>query len=195
MSVDAYHYFGTDDLYLGYMAHFLNEGGRIAMVAPGLVSEIGSKIPEELIPFWAWDFCSFHSPEWWREHGKDGKVHVDLADLLEDGWKDWLIFGEAKRPRPVIARGKWRQMKWPCFRLIGARTGLQPDRCHEGIATEVSTEAPKRSDLHSSSERAHLRRTVRNSAAGHARKGDARSRPRIAVSMRVLSWNIARPHS
>lgn len=100
VSVDAYHYFGTDDLYMGYMAHFLKEGGRIAMVAPGLVSEIGSKIPEELTPFWAWDFCSFHSPAWWEEHWeKTGKVHVDLADFLEDGWKDWLIFGEAKRPR------------------------------------------------------------------------------------------------
>ena len=97
VSVDAYHYFGTDDLYVGYMAHFLKEEGRIAMVAPGLVSELGSKIPEELAPFWAWDFCSFHSPAWWREHWeKTGKVHVDLADSVEDGWKDWLSFGEAK---------------------------------------------------------------------------------------------------
>jgi cyclopropane fatty-acyl-phospholipid synthase-like methyltransferase len=28
VSVDAYHYFGTDDLYLGYMVHFLREGDR-----------------------------------------------------------------------------------------------------------------------------------------------------------------------
>jgi cyclopropane fatty-acyl-phospholipid synthase-like methyltransferase len=99
VSVDAYHYFGTDDLYLGYMVHFLREGGRIAVVTPGLVSEIGSKIPEELAPFWVWDFCSLHSPEWWRQHWeKTGKVHVDVADSIEDGWKDWLVFGEAKLP-------------------------------------------------------------------------------------------------
>ncbi len=99
VSVDAYHYFGTDDLYVGYIAHFLKEGGQIAAVSPGLASEIGSKVPDELAPFWVWDFCSFHSPSWWREHWeKTGKVQVDLADSIEDGWKDWLIFGEAKLP-------------------------------------------------------------------------------------------------
>jgi hypothetical protein len=72
-----------------------------------LVSEIGSTIPEELAPFWAWDFCSFHSPEWWREHWeKTGKVHVDLADSIEDGWKDWLLFSEAKLP---LARDRWKK--------------------------------------------------------------------------------------
>ena len=107
VSVDAYHYFGTDDLYLGYMSHFLKEGGRVAMVAPGLVSEIGSNIPEELAPYWVWDFCSFHSPEWWREHWeKTGKVRVDLADSIEDGWKDWLLFGEAKLPLARDSRKK-----------------------------------------------------------------------------------------
>jgi SAM-dependent methyltransferase len=106
VSVDAYHYFGTDDLYLGYMTHFLKEGAQLAMVAPGLVSEIGSKIPEELIPFWAWDFCSFHSPAWWRDHWeKTGKVHVDVADSIEDGWKDWLRFSEIKLPL-ATDRGK-----------------------------------------------------------------------------------------
>lgn len=107
VSVDAYHYFGTDDLYLGYMVHFLRDGGQIAMVAPGLVSEIGSKVPEELVPYWSWDFCSFHSPEWWTEHwGKTGKVRVDLADSVEDGWKDWLAFGEAKLP---LAHDRWKK--------------------------------------------------------------------------------------
>jgi SAM-dependent methyltransferase len=99
VSVDAYHYFGTDDLYLGYITHFLGKGDGSPWWHPGLVSEIGSKIPEELAPFWAWDFCSFHSPEWWHEHWeKTGKVHVDMADSIEDGWKDWLMFSEAKLP-------------------------------------------------------------------------------------------------
>ena len=107
VSVDAYHYFGTDDLYIGYMTHFLRKGGRIAMVAPGLVSETGSQIPEELTPYWVWDFCSFHSPEWWQEHWeKTGKVHVDRADFIENGWKDWLLFSEAKFP---LASGRWKK--------------------------------------------------------------------------------------
>ena len=107
VSVDAYHYFGTDDLYLGYMTHFLKEEGRIAVISPGVVSEIGSKPPEELAPFWSWDFCSFHCPQWWREHWeKTGKVRVDLADCIEEGWQDWLAFGEFKLPQ---TNDRWKK--------------------------------------------------------------------------------------
>jgi len=34
VSIDAYHYFGTDDLYLSYLAHFLAPGGRLGVVSP-----------------------------------------------------------------------------------------------------------------------------------------------------------------
>ena len=107
VSVDAYHYFGTDDLYLCYMTHFLRDEGQIAVISPGLVSEIGSKIPEGLAPFWAWDFCSFHCPGWWQEHWeKTGKVRVDRADRIEEGWRDWLTFGEIKLPQ---TNDHWRK--------------------------------------------------------------------------------------
>src|SRR6058998_3707963 len=35
VSFDAYHYFGTDDLYLGYCSRFLRPGGRIGIMVPG----------------------------------------------------------------------------------------------------------------------------------------------------------------
>ena len=35
VSVDAYHYFGTDVRYLTYLARFLRAGGTIAVVVPG----------------------------------------------------------------------------------------------------------------------------------------------------------------
>jgi cyclopropane fatty-acyl-phospholipid synthase-like methyltransferase len=96
VSVDAYQYFGTADLYLGYILGFLHAGGRIGIVTPALRNEMGSTVPGELAPFWEWDFCCFHSPEWWRAHWqKTGKVTVDHADAVEDGWKDWLRFDEA----------------------------------------------------------------------------------------------------
>jgi SAM-dependent methyltransferase len=99
VSVDAYQYFGTSDLYLGYITGFLSDGGRIGMVAPALFEELGAEVPPGLAPFWEWDFCCFHSPEWWRRHwAKTGKVRVDLADAIEDGWKDWLRFDEASIP-------------------------------------------------------------------------------------------------
>jgi SAM-dependent methyltransferase len=99
VSADAYHYFGTSDLYIGYIAGFLRDGGRIGIVVPALFEELGSAVPEELAPFWAWDFCSFHGPQWWRRHWeKTGLVRIDLADAIEDGWKDWLRFDEACGP-------------------------------------------------------------------------------------------------
>jgi len=99
VSVDAYQYFGTADLYLGYITGFLREGGRIGVVVPALFEEFGADIPDTLRPYWEWDFCCFHGPDWWRTHwDKTGKARVDLADALEDGWRDWLRFDEASIP-------------------------------------------------------------------------------------------------
>ena len=99
VSVDAYQYFGTDDLYLGYITRFLREGGQIGIVTPALFTEFGADVPGELAPFWEWDFCCWHGPEWWRIHWeKTGKVRVDQADAIEDGWKQWLRFDEITEP-------------------------------------------------------------------------------------------------
>ena len=68
MSLDAYHYFGTDDLYIGYLSRFLCDGGQLGFVVPGLTSELESGVPEHLQPYWDWQFWSFHSPAWWRSH-------------------------------------------------------------------------------------------------------------------------------
>jgi len=35
VSVDAYHYFGTSDLYIGYITQFLKPGGGLAVASPG----------------------------------------------------------------------------------------------------------------------------------------------------------------
>ncbi|MCP5033248.1 MAG: methyltransferase domain-containing protein, partial [Actinomycetia bacterium] len=82
VSLDAYQYFGTADLYLGYLSDFLHHGGRIGAVMPALKTELGDKIPAELAPFWESEFCCFHSPDWWNHHWvKSGRVIVDHADL------------------------------------------------------------------------------------------------------------------
>jgi SAM-dependent methyltransferase len=91
VSVDAYHYFGTDDLYLGYYARFVKPGGEIGIAVPGVREEVGAAVPEHLRPYWHWDFCSFHGPEWWRGHWeKTGLVDVTTADWMPDGWRLWL---------------------------------------------------------------------------------------------------------
>jgi SAM-dependent methyltransferase len=96
VSLDAYHYFGTDDLYLGYISSFLKPDGRLGIVSPGTQAELSGEVPVHLAPYWAWDFCSFHTANWWRRHWeKTGLVVVQTADLLPDGWKLWLEWNEA----------------------------------------------------------------------------------------------------
>jgi SAM-dependent methyltransferase len=90
VSFDAYQYFGTDDLYLGTISKFLKPGGRIGIVVPGLSREI-TDVPANIKPWWEWDFCCFHSPDWWRHHWtKTGLVDVEIADWMDDGHALWL---------------------------------------------------------------------------------------------------------
>ncbi|TDC13929.1 SAM-dependent methyltransferase [Kribbella albertanoniae] len=96
ISVGAYHYFGTDDLYIGYCSRFVKPGGQIGIVQPGLAEEYETLPPPHLAPYWKWDFCAWHSAGWWRRHWeKTGLVTVELADRLPDGWRDWLQWNEA----------------------------------------------------------------------------------------------------
>ena len=98
VSLDAYHYFGTDDSYLGrYFAPLVAPGGQIGIVVPALVREFDEP-PAHLARFWAreWDLWSFHSPAWWRRHWeKTGLVDVELAELIPEGWRHWLNWDEA----------------------------------------------------------------------------------------------------
>ncbi len=96
VSIDAYQYFGTNDLYLPTLARLLKPGGRIGVVVPALREEPeGAEPPEHLKPFWDPGFWAFHTPAWWRRHWtRSGTVEVETADWLEDGWKDWLLWSE-----------------------------------------------------------------------------------------------------
>lgn len=95
VSLDAYHYFGTDDLYLGYISRFIRPGGLLAIIVPGLVAEFNGVVPEHLQPYWLAEFWSLHSPSWWLNHWqRSGLVEVLSADLVEDGWKQWLTWLE-----------------------------------------------------------------------------------------------------
>jgi cyclopropane fatty-acyl-phospholipid synthase-like methyltransferase len=95
-SIGTYHYFGTDELYLGYYSSFVKPGGDIGMVVPGVVEEQETLPPPHLAKWWPWNFCAFHTPEWWRRTWeRTGLVTVEVADLLEDGWRHWLQWNEA----------------------------------------------------------------------------------------------------
>jgi SAM-dependent methyltransferase len=90
VSLDAYHYFGTDDCYIGYISRFVKPGGHLAIVVPGLAGR-WEDAAEELRADINWEFWSFHGPDWWRRRWeRSGLVEVLHADRLPDGWRHWV---------------------------------------------------------------------------------------------------------
>ena len=95
VSVDAYHYFGTNDLYFAqYIAPLLAPGGELGIVVPGLANEF-VEVPPHLKPYWEPEFRSFHSADWWRRQiDNSGRAKVTKADRVSEGWRDWLTWQE-----------------------------------------------------------------------------------------------------
>jgi SAM-dependent methyltransferase len=91
VSIDSYFYYGTDDLYLSYLARFVKPGGQIGMAGAGMMREIADAVPEHLAGWWTNDLWCLHSAAWWRRHwGRTGIVEIEEADMLSDGWRRWL---------------------------------------------------------------------------------------------------------
>jgi cyclopropane fatty-acyl-phospholipid synthase-like methyltransferase len=95
VSIDSYFYYGTDDLYLPYLARFVKPGGPIGIAQVGMMREVNGEIPPHLRDWWAQDQpWQLHSADWWRRHwSRTGILEVTLADTLPDGWqfwRDWL---------------------------------------------------------------------------------------------------------
>ena len=89
VSIDSFFYYGTDDLYLNYLAAFLKPGGQIGIAGAGLIHEIDGPLPEHLRDWWTPDLWCLHSAAWWRRHWeRTGIVEIEIADTLADGWKD-----------------------------------------------------------------------------------------------------------
>jgi SAM-dependent methyltransferase len=91
VSIDSFPYYGTDDLYLGYLARFVKPRGQLGIAGAGLMREIDGPVPEHLREWWEPSLCCLHSPEWWRRHWeRTGIVTVEAAGTLPDGWQRWL---------------------------------------------------------------------------------------------------------
>jgi SAM-dependent methyltransferase len=110
ISIDAYNYFGTDDLYIGYLVAFVKPGGQIGASMPGITEEYDEP-PAHLADLLVWDANSFHSPAWWRRHwARTGKVEVERADLMPDGWKYWAAWESMPQDEQWVEHcGRWHQ--------------------------------------------------------------------------------------
>jgi cyclopropane fatty-acyl-phospholipid synthase-like methyltransferase len=101
--VDAFYYFGTDDLYLNYLANFVKPGGQIGIAGAGLMQEMPSEVPEHLKEFWTPDLCSLHSADWFRRHWERTRiVDVTVADHMADGWQWWLDWHKTNYPDNAV---------------------------------------------------------------------------------------------
>jgi SAM-dependent methyltransferase len=93
VSVDAYQYFGTDLLYLGYLSRFIRPGGTLGVVVPGMMQPI-AEIPGHLARpqangkvFWEEGCWSFQTAEWWRElWSRSGSITDARVDTHPEGW-------------------------------------------------------------------------------------------------------------
>jgi cyclopropane fatty-acyl-phospholipid synthase-like methyltransferase len=99
VSIDSFVYYGTDDLYLHYLARFLKPGGVLGIAGVGLTREIEGSVPDHLREWWVSDMCCLHSAPWWRRHWeRTGILAVELADTMPDGWQAWLDWQRATCP-------------------------------------------------------------------------------------------------
>lgn len=99
ISIDSFSYYGTDDLYLNYLARFLKPSGVIGIAGAGLIKEIHESVPRHLQEWWNQENWCLHSANWWRKHWeRTGIVDVTSADIMHDGWKVWLNWLETVAP-------------------------------------------------------------------------------------------------
>jgi len=101
--IDSFYYYGTDDLYLNYLARFVKPGGAVGMAGAGLMQEIEGEIPDHLREWWEPSFWCLHSAAWWQRHWeRTGILQVELADALPDGWRFWREWLTAVAPNNVL---------------------------------------------------------------------------------------------
>jgi SAM-dependent methyltransferase len=126
VSIDSFMYFGTDDLYLNYLARFVKPGGPIGIALAGFSSEIGDAVPAHLAEWWAVERpVSLHSADWWRRHWqRTGIVDVVVADALPDGWqlwRDWLELAAPANEKEIRAVKSDAGRSFGYVRAVGRR--------------------------------------------------------------------------
>lgn len=90
VSIDAYQYFGTDDLFAPTIAALLKPGGQLGIVVPGLTREL-DEAPQELAQWWEPAYWSWHSAAWWQRHlARTGPFTIEHAAAIPDGIDHWV---------------------------------------------------------------------------------------------------------
>ena len=94
VSLDSYHYFGTDVEYLdGHLLSLVKKGGQIGIVSPAFVKETPDPLPERITEDWLY---RANSVQWWSKHwSRCPGLEVEVAEALPSGWDLWIRWSEA----------------------------------------------------------------------------------------------------
>ena len=136
VSLDGYHYFGTDVHYLEfYMLKLLKPGGQIGIVCPASPHPVPDPPPEHLDDTW-WHWMN--SVDWWRRHWERCPgLEVERAEALPRGCELWIQWHETLDPTGMSHQGEegaatelaqlradgGRHLGF--VRMVGRRTGLE----------------------------------------------------------------------
>jgi SAM-dependent methyltransferase len=97
VSVDSFHYYGTDIRYLQYLARYARASAQIGIVVPSNSAD-PDEMPADILPAMGvhgGDFFTFRSADWWRRHWEmSGVVDVERADSHPVGWDLWYRWCE-----------------------------------------------------------------------------------------------------
>jgi ubiquinone/menaquinone biosynthesis C-methylase UbiE len=103
ISIDSFVYYGTDDLYLNYLARFVKPHAPIGIAGAGLVHELDGTVPDHLQAWWEPSMACLHSAQWWRQHWqRSAIVDVAQADTMPDGWRHWLDWQHTVSPENQV---------------------------------------------------------------------------------------------
>jgi SAM-dependent methyltransferase len=107
VSMDSYHYFGTDVHYLEYyLLKLLKPGRQIGIVSPASRERIPHPAPAYLGEGWYW----MNTVDWWRDlWSRTPGLELEYAAELPEGWDLWVRWHEflnaaGSKNRPAAAR-------------------------------------------------------------------------------------------
>jgi cyclopropane fatty-acyl-phospholipid synthase-like methyltransferase len=125
VSIASFPYYGTDDLYLSYLARFVKPGGPVGIAGEGFMREIECPVPEHLREWWTPDLCCVHTVDWWRRHWEHTEImDIEVADTMADGWRHWLDWLRAIAPDNEVEIKAIEADQGNCLgyvRLVGRR--------------------------------------------------------------------------
>jgi hypothetical protein len=146
VSVDAYQYFGTDELYIDYLSRYVRPGGPLGVVVVGLMQEMGATPPAHLIEaqsngkvFWESSCRSFKTREFWRRLWQGTPMVADVAvEAQLEGWRHWRDFemaldaaGKTIFPSDAEALDKDRGEYLGFLRITARRTNVTGENLYD----------------------------------------------------------------